>query len=212
MRSVSHYFAHIGFHRIGVDDVFDRVAPVIEVSGFEGPLRAKGALTGHCSEREVGHTRQPFEAYTRQRVEPMRGRIEEGTKDVRSCQLEFPPKRVLRPTLMLGNRRKHQQDGAVGKIGRVMISSMPLRMTPGGRKQNFVLIGEQPTCRKGTSARKTAEGIRQQGDRPLRLSKARTWPLLAAMNNSRSSRGRARTGATLGSIIDRRIFERYDLG
>ena len=36
----------------------------------------------------------------------------------------------------------------------------------------------------------------------------RTWPLLAAMNNSRSSRGSARAGATLGSISARRSFER----
>ena len=47
-----------------------------------------------------------------------------------------------------------------------------------------------------------------QGGRPLRLSKARTWPLPAAMNNSRSSRGSARTGATLGSISARRSFDR----
>jgi hypothetical protein len=47
-----------------------------------------------------------------------------------------------------------------------------------------------------------------QGGKPLRLSKARTWLLLAAMNNSRSSRGRARTGATLGSISARRSLER----
>jgi hypothetical protein len=38
-----------------------------------------------------------------------------------------------------------------------------------------------------------------QGGRPLRLSKGSTWLWLAAMNNSRSSRGRARTGATLGA-------------
>ena len=33
----------------------------------------------------------------------------------------------------------------------------------GGRKQNFILIGEQPTCRKGTTACKAAEGIREPG-------------------------------------------------
>jgi len=33
----------------------------------------------------------------------------------------------------------------------------------GGGKQNFVLIGEQPTGRKSTAARQTAEGVRQPG-------------------------------------------------
>jgi hypothetical protein len=30
----------------------------------------------------------------------------------------------------------------------------------GGGKQNFVLIGEQPTCREGTAAGQAANGIR----------------------------------------------------
>jgi|SRR6516225_8072278 len=47
-----------------------------------------------------------------------------------------------------------------------------------------------------------------EGRQPLRLSKARTWPLLAEMNNSHSFRGSARTGATLGSISARSSFER----
>jgi hypothetical protein len=44
----------------------------------------------------------------------MRGRIEEGAKDVRPCELELRPKRMLQPALMFGNRREHQQDSAVG--------------------------------------------------------------------------------------------------
>ena len=47
----------------------------------------------------------------------MRGRIEERAKNVRSRELELPPKRSLRPALPFGNRREHQPDSAVGKIG-----------------------------------------------------------------------------------------------
>ena len=47
--------------------------------------------------------------------------------------------------------------------------------------------------------------------RPDTLSKARTWPLLAAMNRSRSSRGKARSGAVFGSSSARRIAVKVDL-
>src|SRR6476661_5281439 len=36
LRSVRHELAHTGRHRVGVDHVFDRVAPVVGISGFEG--------------------------------------------------------------------------------------------------------------------------------------------------------------------------------
>ena len=46
--------------------------------------------------------------------------------------------------------------------------------------------------------------------RPDTLSKASTWPLLAAMNRSRSSRGSARSGAVFGSSSARKIAEKVD--
>src|SRR5262245_51957039 len=136
----------------------------------------------------------------------MRGRIEERAKDVRACELELLPKGMLQPALPFGNRCEHQQDSAVGKIGAGDDILDPVENDrSGGGKQNFVLIGEQPTRGKCTAARQAAEGIRQPG---RQAAKARTWPLLAAMNNSRSLRGSARTGAALGSITARRSFER----
>ena len=127
----------------------------------------------------------------------MRGRIEERAKNVRSGELELPPKRSLRPALPFGNRCEHQQDSAVRKIGTSNDLLDPVENDgSGGGKQNFVLIGEQPTGRKAPPLVRRQRVSDSQGGRPLRLSKARTWPLLAAMNNSRSSRGSARTGAT----------------
>ena len=84
----------------------------------------------------------------------MRGRIEERAKDVGSCEVELTPKRVLRPALPFGNRCERQQDGAVGKIGAGDdILDAVENDGSGGGKQNFVLISEQPTCRKrGTGA------------------------------------------------------------
>src|SRR4051812_10096407 len=35
LRSVGHELAHMGRYRVGVDDVLDRVAPVIRISGFK---------------------------------------------------------------------------------------------------------------------------------------------------------------------------------
>src|SRR6516164_3434925 len=82
----------------------------------------------------------------------MRGRIEERAKNVRSCELELPPKRSLWPALPVGKIRTSndlldpvENDGS------------------GGGKQNFLLIGEQPTGRKSTAAGQTAEGVRQPG-------------------------------------------------
>ena len=106
----------------------------------------------------------------RQHTYSMRGRIEERAKNVRSGELELPPKRSLRPALPFGNRCEHQQDSAVGKIrtsDNILDTVEDDR--PRGREQNFVLIGEQPTCRKGTSARKTAESIRQPGRQTAKI-------------------------------------------
>src|SRR5215510_12754311 len=36
LRSICHELAHMGRYRVGVDDVLDRVAPVIAIGGFEG--------------------------------------------------------------------------------------------------------------------------------------------------------------------------------
>src|SRR5215469_17397216 len=94
----------------------------------------------------------------------MRGRIEERAKNVLSGELELPPKRMLRPALPFGNRSERQQDSAVGKIGAGNGILDPVENDrSGGRKQNFVLIGEQPTGGEGTPAGQPAEGIRQPG-------------------------------------------------
>ena len=68
LRSVGHDLAHTGRHRVGVDDVLDRVAPVVGISGFEGARGSKCALTGCGPEREVSHARQPLEAHLRQHL------------------------------------------------------------------------------------------------------------------------------------------------
>src|SRR5262249_8022816 len=68
LRSVGHDLAHKGRHWIGVDDIFDRGAPVVGISSFEGAHGSKCALTGCGPEREVSHARQPLEAYPRQHV------------------------------------------------------------------------------------------------------------------------------------------------
>src|SRR6516162_378411 len=64
LRSVGHDLAHEGRHGIGVDDVLDRGAPVVGISGFEGARGSKCALTGCGPEREVGHAWQLLEADT----------------------------------------------------------------------------------------------------------------------------------------------------
>jgi len=66
LRSVGHDLAHAGRHWVGVDNVLDRVAPIVRISGFDGARRSKRALAGNGPEREVSHARQPLEAYLRQ--------------------------------------------------------------------------------------------------------------------------------------------------
>src|SRR6476661_6573227 len=82
--SVGHELAHMGRYRVGVDDVLDRLAPVIVISGFKGARGSKCALAGCGPEREISHARQPPEAYMRQQAYSMRGRIEERAKNPRS--------------------------------------------------------------------------------------------------------------------------------
>src|SRR6266516_1046819 len=61
--SVGHDLAHTGRHRIGVDDIFDRGAPVARVRRFQGACGLKCGLTGCDPECEVGHARQLLEAH-----------------------------------------------------------------------------------------------------------------------------------------------------
>ena len=48
-----HDLRHTGRRWICVDEVLDRIAPVIRISGFEGAPRSKCVLTGCGPEREV---------------------------------------------------------------------------------------------------------------------------------------------------------------
>src|SRR6266542_1295989 len=102
----------------------------------------------------------------------MRDRIEERAKDVRTRELELPPERLLWPALPLGYRCERQHDSAVGKIGAGddILDSVE-NDGSGGCKQNFILIGEQPTCGEGPAARQTAEGIRQPRRQPAKIIK-----------------------------------------
>src|SRR5262249_41355759 len=109
LRPVGYQLPHAGGHRVGVDNVLDRVAPVVGISGFEGAGGSKGTLAGCGPKREVSHARQPLEADMRQHAEPMCGRIEDRAEDVRPCELELSPQRMLRPALPFGNRCERKQ-------------------------------------------------------------------------------------------------------
>jgi hypothetical protein len=79
-------------------------------------------------------------------------------------------KRSLRPALPFRDRCEHQQDSAIGKIGTSNDLLDPLENDgSGGGKQNFVLIGEQPTGQKSTAAGQTAERVRQPGRRAVEI-------------------------------------------
>src|SRR3954449_7493048 len=66
LRSVGHNLTHARCHCVAVDDVLDRVAAVVRISGFEGALGAKSRFAGCDPEREVSQARQPLEAHLRQ--------------------------------------------------------------------------------------------------------------------------------------------------
>src|SRR5215471_1516509 len=66
LRSVGHELAHMGRYRVGVDDVLDRGAPVVRISGVKRPRGSKCALACCGPEREISHARQPLEADMRQ--------------------------------------------------------------------------------------------------------------------------------------------------
>src|SRR6516162_10624984 len=58
LRFIGHDLVYERRHRIGVDDVLNRGATVVRISGFQGAGGAKGALAGCGPKREVSHARQ----------------------------------------------------------------------------------------------------------------------------------------------------------
>src|SRR5262249_41301368 len=66
LRSVGHELAHMGRYGVGVDDVLDRVAPVIVIGGFEGTRGSKCALACCGPEREISHAPPAPEHYMMQ--------------------------------------------------------------------------------------------------------------------------------------------------
>src|SRR5215831_11849867 len=68
LRSVGHELAHMGRYRVGVDDVLDRGAPVVRISGVKRPRGSKCALACCGPEREISHARQLPEAHLRQHL------------------------------------------------------------------------------------------------------------------------------------------------
>src|SRR6476661_4095632 len=46
LRSVGHNLTHARCYWVGLDDVLDRVAPVVRISGFEGALGSKSRFAG----------------------------------------------------------------------------------------------------------------------------------------------------------------------
>ena len=115
----------------------------------------------------------------------------------------------LRPALPFGNRCEHQQDSAVRKIGTSNDLLDPVENDgSGGGKQNFVLIGEQPTGRKSTAAGQTAEGVRQPGRQAAEIVEGEDVAVAGRDEQLPLIARQRRTGATLGSISARRSFER----
>ena len=78
LRAIDHDLADNVRDRVGLDDVLNRVSPIVGMRSFEAAGGAKGALTGCGPEREISHARQLLGAQLRQHVQAMRGRIEEG--------------------------------------------------------------------------------------------------------------------------------------
>jgi hypothetical protein len=127
LRSVGHDLAHKGRHRIGVDDVLDRVAPVDGISGFEGTrgpkcalagCGAKSAMRGNRWGRTCGKTCNPCAAASRS-APRMRGRASSNSR-----QSVFSGRRCLSDIAASVSRIARSARSA-----RVMISSIPLRMT-----------------------------------------------------------------------------------
>ena len=97
------------------------------------------------------------------------------------------------------------------RSGRMTMSSMPFKIT-GRVASNSVssmsLYNDRVAKPPPVANRHSVSEI--QSGRLETLSNANKCPLFAAMNRSRSSRGRARNGALLGSITLRRIAVKVD--
>jgi len=92
---------------------------------------------------------------------------------------------------LLGDRLQSEEHGAVGEIGpRHDVLDAVEDHRPGGVEQHLVVIGVKLADGEAAAGREPAQRVGDEGGRPETLSKASTWLLWAAMNRSRSSRGR----------------------
>src|SRR6516225_9799072 len=51
LQAVGHDLAHMSRHRVGIDDVLDRVSPIVGIGGFKAARGAEGAFAGCGPER-----------------------------------------------------------------------------------------------------------------------------------------------------------------
>src|SRR5262249_31278324 len=127
---------------------------------------------------------------------------EQRSQDPRPRGLEVIPKWPLRPTPAIGDRRQGQENGPVVQIWPANhILDAIEKNGACGLEQHLVLNWRSPKLASVASRQNASESA---WDKLERLSKARTWELLAAITRSRSSRTSARTGAALDDLAGTR--------
>jgi hypothetical protein len=107
--------------------------------------------------------------------------------------------RRLRPPATSGIDSSVRNTARSARWGRVTISSLPFRITgraPSNSTSSWSVLSWRTAKPPPVANRQSVSEI-PPPQRPDTLSKASTWPLLAAMNRSRYSHSKARKGALI---------------
>src|SRR5262249_52181753 len=81
-----------------------------------------------------------------------------------SGRVQTPAKAHVAASVAVRQSVEHQQDSPVDEVGAADDILDPVEDDGSGdRKEDFTLIGEQPTGREGTAARQPAEDVRYPG-------------------------------------------------
>jgi hypothetical protein len=200
--------SHANRHRVRLDDPLNCGSAVHVVGVCKGACGPQGWLGSSGPQSEIGHPRQARETNISQGAQASDRGVKQRAQDAGSRDFELAPKLGLGAPLLLTNWSQRQKNAAIGQIRSADDILDAIHQQRARRlKQHLFIVRVELPHRETATAREPTERIREPGGQAGEVIECEHIAVVAIIS-SRSSRGSARTGATLGSIRALSIFDR----